>query len=75
MWQSYLPVAANHRPSTTRRLGDTAPDFEQESIEGRINVHQWLSEHWGILFSHPADFPPACTTELGLTAKLKGEFG
>lgn len=58
----------------TLRLGDTAPDFEQESTEGRIHFHQWLGEHWGILFSHPADFTPVCTTELGLTAKLKDEF-
>lgn len=58
----------------TLRLGDTAPDFEQESTEGRIHFHQWLGEHWGVLFSHPADFTPVCTTELGLTAKLKDEF-
>ena len=58
----------------TIRLGDIAPDFELESTEGRIHFHQWLGEHWGILFSHPADFTPVCTTELGLTAKLKDEF-
>ncbi len=58
----------------TLRLGDTAPDFEKESTEGRIHLHQWLGENWGILFSHPADFTPVCTTELGLTAKLKDEF-
>lgn len=56
------------------RLGDTAPDFEQDSTEGRIQFHQWLGNQWGILFSHPADFTPVCTTELGLTAKLKDEF-
>lgn len=56
------------------RLGDTAPDFEQESSEGTIRFHDWLGDGWGILFSHPADFTPVCTTELGLTAKLKGEF-
>ncbi len=55
-------------------LGDIAPDFEQESSEGRIKFHDWLGNSWGILFSHPADFTPVCTTELGLTAKLKGEF-
>ncbi|WP_111493236.1 MULTISPECIES: peroxiredoxin [Marinobacter] len=56
------------------RLGDTAPDFEQDSSEGRIRFHEWLGDGWGILFSHPADFTPVCTTELGLTAKLKDEF-
>jgi thioredoxin-dependent peroxiredoxin len=55
-------------------LGDIAPDFEQDSSEGRIHFHEWLGHHWGVLFSHPADFTPVCTTELGLTAKLKDEF-
>ncbi|MFJ1252864.1 peroxiredoxin [Cupriavidus sp. CuC1] len=58
----------------TLRLGDIAPDFEQDSSEGPIRFHQWLGESWGVLFSHPADFTPVCTTELGLTAKLKGDF-
>ncbi|NML30754.1 peroxiredoxin [Paraburkholderia antibiotica] len=56
------------------RLGDIAPDFEQESSVGRIRFHEWLGHSWGVLFSHPADFTPVCTTELGLTAKLAGEF-
>ncbi|RXZ42596.1 peroxiredoxin [Crenobacter cavernae] len=56
------------------RLGDTAPDFEQASSEGAIRFHDWLGDGWGVLFSHPADFTPVCTTELGLTARLKGEF-
>ena len=56
------------------RLGDTAPDFEQDSSIGKIKFHEWLGSSWGVLFSHPADFTPVCTTELGLTAKLKGEF-
>lgn len=56
------------------RLGDTAPDFEQESSEGPIRFHEWLGDSWGVLFSHPADFTPVCTTELGLTAKLKDDF-
>ncbi|MEA8501116.1 peroxiredoxin [Pseudomonas aeruginosa] len=56
------------------RLGDIAPDFEQDSSEGRIRLHEWLGESWGVLFSHPADFTPVCTTELGFTAKLKDQF-
>jgi thioredoxin-dependent peroxiredoxin len=56
------------------RLGDVAPDFEQDSSEGHIKFHEWLGDKWGVLFSHPADFTPVCTTELGMTAKLKGEF-
>jgi alkyl hydroperoxide reductase subunit AhpC len=56
------------------RLGDTAPDFEQDSSEGRIRFHDWLGSSWGVLFSHPADFTPVCTTELGYTAKLADDF-
>lgn len=56
------------------RLGDTAPDFTQESSEGVIRFHEWIGNSWCVLFSHPADFTPVCTTELGLTAKLKEEF-
>jgi len=58
----------------TLRLGDIAPDFEQDSTEGKIKFHEWLGNSWGVLFSHPADYTPVCTTELGYTAKLKGEF-
>ena len=58
----------------TLSLGDTAPDFTQESTEGPIHFHQWLGNSWGVLFSHPKDFTPVCTTELGTVAKLKGEF-
>lgn len=56
------------------RLGDTAPNFEQQSSEGLINFYDFLGDSWGILFSHPADYTPVCTTELGYTAKLKDEF-
>jgi len=58
----------------TLRLGDIAPDFEQDSTIGRIRFHDWAGDSWVVLFSHPADFTPVCTTELGLTAKLKPEF-
>ena len=56
------------------RLGDTAPDFEQDSSIGRIRFDEYLGDSWGVLFSHPADFTPVCTTELGYTAKLADEF-
>src|SRR6186713_2351772 len=59
---------------STLRLGDTAPDFTQDSTTGPIHFYQLLGEQWGVLFSHPKDFTPVCTTELGATAKLKEEF-
>jgi alkyl hydroperoxide reductase subunit AhpC len=59
---------------STLRLGDTAPDFTQDSTEGTIHFHEWAGNSWVVLFSHPADFTPVCTTELGKTAALATEF-
>ncbi|HSW13872.1 MAG TPA: peroxiredoxin [Solimonas sp.] len=58
----------------TLRLGDLAPDFEADTTEGRIRFHEWLGNSWGVLFSHPKNYTPVCTTELGYTAKLQPEF-
>ena len=68
------PNKTRQRYTMTIRLGDTAPNFTQDSNEGPIDFYEFLGDSWGILFSHPADYTPVCTTELGYTAKLKDEF-
>jgi alkyl hydroperoxide reductase subunit AhpC len=67
-------VISNEEEKMALQLGDTAPDFEVDSTEGRIRFHDWIGDSWAVLFSHPKDFTPVCTTELGYMAKIKPEF-
>src|SRR5262245_4578795 len=62
------------RPAMTLQINDTAPDFEAETTEGKIRFHDWIGDKWAVLFSHPKDFTPVCTTELGYMARIKPEF-
>src|SRR4051794_35571847 len=67
-------IPAQRRKRMALTIGDTAPDFEAETTEGRISFHDWIGDSWAVLFSHPRNFTPVCTTELGYMAAIKPEF-
>ncbi|MDX6719345.1 MAG: thioredoxin-dependent peroxiredoxin [Solirubrobacteraceae bacterium] len=69
-----MAIGTPQETNVSLHLGDTAPDFEAETTEGPISFHDWLGDSWGVLFSHPRDFTPVCTTELGYMASIKPEF-
>jgi alkyl hydroperoxide reductase subunit AhpC len=68
------PIILLEERHMTLQINDTAPDFEAQTTEGKIKFHDWIGDHWAVLFSHPKDFTPVCTTELGYLAKIKQEF-
>jgi thioredoxin-dependent peroxiredoxin len=70
----YNPPLTRRRELMTLRIGDTAPNFQADTTEGRIDFHQWIGDKYTVLFSHPKDFTPVCTTELGTMARIKAEF-
>jgi alkyl hydroperoxide reductase subunit AhpC len=72
-WSRYNRVTKG-RFFMSLRIGDTAPDFDAETTEGKIRFHDWIGDSWAVLFSHPKDYTPVCTTELGYMAKIKSEF-
>ena len=69
-----VPSKAKLEGNDILRIGDTAPDFEAETTQGRIHFHEWIGDSWAVLFSHPKDFTPVCTSELGYMARIKSEF-